>query len=150
MRSRFNWPTGLTFYFKSLKRADQYKERCERVYIFLRIMGKMEGLMFYGILCCTDIFLSVLTLLPLRCCVTIIKFILWPLRRLFLGPRKFIHQSQVMDLARVALVLITCFCSFSPLLYWNTSGKFQTSKISNFSRISNFSNVSRTSKFSKI
>ena len=85
-------------------------------------MFKMENLMLYGILCCTDIFVSVLTLIPLRCFVTIIKCILWPVRYILLGPRKFIHQSQVMDLARIALVLITCYCSYSPLLYWNTSG----------------------------
>jgi len=111
---------------QALRRQEQYKEKCERVYIFLRIMGKMESLMFYGILCCTDIFFSVLTVIPLRCVVSIVKCILWPLRRMFLGPRKFIHQSQLMDMARVALVLITCFYSYSPLIYWNTSVIYHT------------------------
>jgi len=111
---------------QSLKRTEQYREKCERVYIFLRIMGRMENLMFYGLLCCTDIFVSVFTLLPIRCVVTLVKIALWPLRRIFLGPRKIIHQSQAMDLARIALVAITCYCSYSPLLYWNTSVIYHT------------------------
>jgi len=111
---------------QSLRRPDQYKEKCERVYIFLRIMGRMESLMFYGILCCTDIFFSVFTLIPLRCLVSFFKVLFWPIRRFLNGPCKIIHQSQLMDWARVALVIITCFAPYSPLLYWNTSVIYHT------------------------
>ena len=108
---------------RSLSQDDAiYKKRCEKVYTFIRIPGKIESLMFYGLLCCLDIFVSLFTFIPLRCCLTLLKTVTWPIWRPFLGPKRFIFQSQVMDIARVVLILITCLSPWSPIVSVNTSG----------------------------
>ena len=61
--------------------------------------------------------------MPLRCLVNGIKTVLWPIRRALYGPRQIFFQSQVMDFARLGLVLITCMAPWSPLVFSNTSGK---------------------------
>jgi len=117
----------LTWGQRSLSRNDDiYKERCEKVYTFIRIPPQIESLMFYGVLCCLDIFISLFTLMPLRCLVNGIKTVLWPIRRALYGPRQIFFQSQVMDFARLGLVLITCMAPWSPLVFSNTSVIYHT------------------------
>lgn len=112
---------------RSLSQDDAiYKKRCEKVYTFIRIPGKIESLMFYGLLCCLDIFVSLFTFIPLRCCLTLLKTVTWPIWRPFLGPKRFIFQSQVMDIARVVLILITCISPWSPIVSVNTSVIYHT------------------------
>lgn len=117
----------LTWGQRSLpKNDDIYKERCEKVYTFIRAPGKIESFMFYGLLCCLDIFISLFTLLPLRCIVNAIKTVLWPIRRFLLGPRQFFFQSQVIDFVKVTLVLLTAMAPWSPLVFSNTSVIYHT------------------------
>jgi len=121
----------LTWGQRSLpKNDDIYKERCEKVYTFIRAPGKIESFMFYGLLCCFDIFISLFTLLPLRCIVTALKTVLWPIRRFFYGdpscPRKLFFQSQVIDFVKVSLVLMTAMAPWSPLVFSNTSVIYHT------------------------
>merc|ERR1711917_153441 len=61
-------------------------------------------------------------------CLTVngIKTVLWPLRRALYGPRQIFFQSQVMDFARLGLVLITCMAPWSPLVFSNTSVIYHT------------------------
>lgn len=112
---------------KSLNQSVSYRERCENVYVFWKIMGKLESLMYYGLLCCCDNLLSTLTIVPTRCFLTVLRAISWPFLCLF-GSKKFISEAQVMDLARVALIMVTCLCWFSPIVYFNPSVIYHTIK----------------------
>ena len=61
--------------------------------------------MFYGLLCCLDIFISLFTLLPLRCIVNAIKTVLWPIRRFLLGMFNFNFELFYLFLISPRVIL---------------------------------------------
>ena len=107
---------------KTLNQSVSYRERWENVYVFWKIMGKLESFMYYGLLCCCDNLLSTLTIIPTRCFLAIIRALIWPFTRIFGSKRKFVSEAQMMDIARLLLVTVTCCCWFSPIVYFNPSG----------------------------
>lgn len=114
---------------KSLNQSESYRERWENVYVFWKIMWKLESLMYYGLLCCCDNLLSTLTIIPTRCFLAVIRAIIWPVTRIFGSTRRFVSEAQMMDIARLLLVAVTCCCWFSPIVYFNPSGEQSTIKI---------------------
>jgi hypothetical protein len=113
---------------KSLNQSESYRERWENVYVFWKIMWKLESLMYYGLLCCCDNLLSTLTIIPTRCFLAVLRAIIWPVTRIFGSTRRFVSEAQMMDIARLLLVAVTCCCWFSPIVYFNPSGDGCTGK----------------------
>jgi len=113
---------------KSLNQSESYRERWENVYVFWKIMWKLESLMYYGLLCCCDNLLSTLTIIPTRCFLAVLRAIIWPVTRIFGSTRRFVSEAQMMDIARLLLVAVTCCCWFSPIVYFNPSVIYHTIK----------------------
>nr|XP_055033531.1 transmembrane anterior posterior transformation protein 1 homolog isoform X1 [Misgurnus anguillicaudatus] len=95
----------------------KYTERRERVYTCMRIPRELERLMVFGFFLCLDAFLYVLTLLPLRTLLAVLRFLTIPCCGL--GPNvcpycrrssgsRFLQPAQVCDLLK-GLIMILCY-----------------------------------------
>ncbi|XP_067386454.1 transmembrane anterior posterior transformation protein 1 homolog isoform X2 [Emydura macquarii macquarii] len=84
----------------------KYTERRERVYTCMRIPRELEKLMVFGIFLCLDAFLYVFTLLPLRVCLALFRFITLPCYGL--RDRRLLQPAQVCDIFK-GVILVICY-----------------------------------------
>ena len=61
-------------------KPNEYDEKREKVYMFLRLPLILEKFMFYGFMQCADSFFYIFSILPLRVALLLLRIVLFPYR----------------------------------------------------------------------
>lgn len=89
--------------------ASEFVERRDRVYTSVNTPKNLEKFCAFGFLQCLDSILYVVTFLPLRIVVALVRVLTYPFAVLFVGERRMLDGAQICDLLKGLILVISCF-----------------------------------------
>ncbi|CAL1539217.1 unnamed protein product [Lymnaea stagnalis] len=101
--------TELTRDYKLEGDASEFVERRDRVYTSVNTPKNLEKFCAFGFLQCLDSILYMVTFLPLRIIVALVRVLTYPFAVLFIGERRMLDGAQICDLLKGLILVISCF-----------------------------------------
>ncbi|XP_012942570.1 transmembrane anterior posterior transformation protein 1 homolog [Aplysia californica] len=99
----------LTKGYKMEADASEFVERRDRVYTSVNTPKNLEKFCAFGFLQCMDAILYMVTFLPLRILVAILRVLVYPFIVLFKGRSRALDAAQVCDLLKGVILVVSCF-----------------------------------------
>ncbi|BFZ01089.1 hypothetical protein BsWGS_04128 [Bradybaena similaris] len=100
--------TELTRDYRLEGDASEFVERRDRVYTSVNTPKNLEKFCAFGFLQCLDSILYMVTLLPLRIIVALIRMLTYPCAVVFTGNRRVLDGAQVCDLLKGVILVVSC------------------------------------------
>ncbi|CAG5123456.1 unnamed protein product [Candidula unifasciata] len=88
--------------------ASEFVERRDRVYTSVNTPMNLEKFCAFGFLQCLDSILYMVTLLPLRIIVALIRLLTYPCAVVFTGSRRVLDGAQVCDILKGVILIVSC------------------------------------------
>lgn len=101
--------TELTKHYRLEADASEFVERRDRVYTSVYTPKNLEKFLAFGFLQCLDSILYMVTFLPLRILVALMRLLTYPCTRIFVGRRPILDASQVCDLLKGLILIVSCY-----------------------------------------
>ncbi|RUS72761.1 hypothetical protein EGW08_019479 [Elysia chlorotica] len=89
--------------------ASEFVERRDRVYTSVYTPKNLEKFLAFGFLQCLDSILYMVTFLPLRILVALMRLLTYPCTLIFVGRRPILDASQVTDLLKGLILVVSCY-----------------------------------------
>ncbi|GFO35720.1 transmembrane anterior posterior transformation protein 1-like protein [Plakobranchus ocellatus] len=101
--------TELTKHYRLEADASEFVERRDRVYTSVYTPKNLEKFLAFGFLQCLDSILYMVTFLPLRILVALMRLLTYPCTLIFVGRRSILDASQVCDLLKGLILVVSCY-----------------------------------------